>query len=303
MCYVEENEHNRKEIIMNVQLNLPHDHERDYRIPKGCKRVYPDWAPKQLVIKDYEENYWTWVPLDEIQPNGCIDSKHEVFNSRYGRRIFGGPYHDFCGEEYVPQKIRYWVNGSGGFYMSSFPISKDTRPWGECLESPRSIPGAIPWTGISMVEAEVYSSKFYVPDFKNVIFGLPFGADWDTVAQWFIDSGARTYFEITEDSRGWGKFWNAHKKPPEQLLETDADSKYCTNGIWHFAGNQWDFTRERMSDGRSCLARGGTYVKRTGAEYDYHTSAILRKSVGLVEKANYMGFHAVMYVRPRKSRK
>lgn len=69
-----------------------------------------------------------------------------------------------------------------------------------------------------------------------------FGAEYDSICEWFIETNVRTLHEIISDSTGWGKY-----QPLDQIkvVETGSSEKYCTNNIYDFYGNVSEWTQEK----------------------------------------------------------
>lgn len=264
-------------------------------IPEGARRVYPSWGNGQFVICDSLGNYWTWISILELTPNGILNGLED---QRYGRRQFGqtnffAPTPFFSNKVYheiILQEIVDMVLGNGGFYISSFPISREEDG------IPRSIPDQFPWINVRCCEA-----MNLIPQMagSGTMTRVPSGADFDTVAQSLIDSGALTYSEVTEDSSSWGNYYNSTGKM-EGFFKTYCPQhpEFCVNGIWHFAGNQGCITTECFDSSSDCpyiCYRGGSY-KDNGSSFP----ATIRSFAHVNRPVYDFGLHAVMYVNLRK---
>lgn len=69
---------------------------------------------------------------------------------------------------------------------------------------------------------------------------LIFGAEYDSVLEWFLESGIKTKHEIEGDASEWGNC-NIDKR---KLEETGSRNKWCANNIYDFAGNIEEWTQE-----------------------------------------------------------
>ena len=77
------------------------------------------------------------------------------------------------------------------------------------------------------------------------------GAEYDTVLQWLLQSGAKTLEEVTVDSRSWGNYSITREK-------TGSNENYVANRIYDLAGNNLEWTQEKFGEDYSVF-RGGNY--------------------------------------------
>ena len=90
------------------------------------------------------------------------------------------------------------------------------------------------------------------------LLDLTFGAEYDSVLEWFIKTGVKTLAEIAEDSTKWGNHWNT-KNSPTKVVETGSREKWCANNIYDFAGNVGEWTQEQNENSYRVI-RGGNYL-------------------------------------------
>lgn len=113
----------------------------------------------------------------------------------------------------------------------------------------------MPWVNINFDDANKVAST--IEDNEAVKSHLTFGAEYDSVLEWFIKTEVKTLAEIAEDSTEWGNHWNT-KNSPMKVVETGSREEWCDNNIYDFAGNVAEWTQEHI-EGSDCVIRGGSY--------------------------------------------
>ena len=148
------------------------------------------------------------------------------------------------------------VKKYGGFYISRYNISKSSEG------KPQSVKGVMPWVNINFDDAKKVAST--IEDNEAVKGHLTFGAEYDSVLEWFIKTEVKTLAEIAEDSTEWGNHWNTENSP-KKVVETGSREECCANNIYDFAGNVDEWTQERNKSSHRVI-RGGFF----GVDgYDY----------------------------------
>lgn len=174
------------------------------------------------------------------------------------------------------------VKKYGGFYISRYNISKSSEG------KPQSVKGVMPWVNINFYEAKTVVST--IEDNEAVKSHLTFGAEYDSVLEWFIKTEVKTFAEIAEDSTEWGNHWNTENSPGK-VVETGSREKWCANNIYDFAGNVDEWTQERNKS--SCrTVRGGNF----SANGLFYPVAYRVYSVHNVSCIN-TGFRATLYIK------
>lgn len=223
-----------------------------YRIPK--KKVSDiNWEDMD-VVEGLKRRYdqLVWVPVGLLDANGTLDGVS--FTEKFGRRNYWnnefseGEFHEPLTGELALQVES--VKKYGGFYISRYDISKNKK-----TGKPQSIKGEIPWTNINFNEAQKVVATLETSD--TITSHSTFGAEYDSVEEWFIKSKARTFKEIAENSTEWGNHWNT-RNSPKKVVETGSREEWCTNNIYDFAGNVDEWTQEQNS-GSYRVIRGGDY--------------------------------------------
>ena len=226
-------------------------------IPEGWKHVMGRWS-NGFVIQDFKGNQFVWVPVGFLDANGTLDGI--VFNEKFGRRNYqDDEFSDGEFNENFDDELRkQWdsVKKYGGFYISRYIIS-----WNKTDEA-RSAKGGMPWTHVTWFYARKLAKTF--GDGVFVKSHLPYGAEYDSVLEWFLKSEARTKEEITIDSTKWGNFWNNRNAPPK-VVKTGTRKAWSTNHICDLAGNVDEWTNEtnkgsfRVTRGGNCYCNGDDF--------------------------------------------
>ena len=148
----------------------------------------------------------------------------------------------------------------GGFYIGRYEMGNLHERKPVCVQYNTDIEAYGWWN--------MYASAKLLAGNENVKSMLIWGSLWDETLQWFIDSGARSYKTVGEDSTTWGNYENAEfgyyetgpnkgykqkKAGSSRLLPTGAQTttnsgrRNCTNYICDMAGNTVEYTMEADS--------------------------------------------------------
>ena len=119
---------------------------------------------------------------------------------------------------------------------------------------------------------------------------LTFGAEYDSVLEWFIKTEIKTRAEIAEDSTEWGNHWNT-ENPPRKVVETGSREEWCANNIYDFAGNVDEWTQEQNNSSYRVI-RGGNYSS------DGNDFPVAYRNCS-IPYSNYIytGFRATLYIK------
>ena len=256
-----------------------------YRIPKE-KVSDINWEDIDVVEglkKTYDQ--FAWVPVELLDANGTLDGVS--FTEKFGRRNYRnnkfseGEFHEpLTGElELQAESVKKY----GGFYISCYEISRNKE-----TGKAHSVKGEKPWTNINFPDAKKVAST--IGDNEVVKGHLTFGAEYDSVQEWFIKSNARTLKEIAEDSTNWGNHWNT-KNSPKKVVETGSREEWCTNNIYDFAGNVDEWTQEQ-NDGSFRVIRGGNFFN-----IGFYYPACYRNFVNPLSDFVVTGFRATFYIK------
>lgn len=253
-------------------------------IPEGYKHVCGEWNNGFVIERCSDGSQFVWIPVGSLDSNGTLDGVS--FSEKFGRRNYRDDrfsergFHETLTGELALQLES--VKKYGGFYISRYNISESSEG------KPQSVKGVIPWVNINFDDAKKVAST--IEDNEGVKSHLTFGAEYDSVLEWFIESKAKTLKEIAEDSTEWGNYWNT-KNSPRKVVETGSREEWCANNIYEFAGNVDEWTQEH--DDSSCyVARGGD-----GILYGNLFPVAYRESIHPSNFYATTGFRATLYIK------
>ena len=161
--------------------------------------------------------------------------------------FYFGKFNEALNDELLEQLES--VKKHGGFYISRYNISKSSEG------KPQSVKGVMPWVNIDVYDAKKIAST--IEDNEAVKSHLTFGAEYDSVLEWFIKTEVKTLAEIAEDSTKWGNHSNTANSP-HKLVETGSREEWCVNNICDFAGNVCEWTQDKDENSYH-VVRGGYY--------------------------------------------
>ena len=206
-----------------------------------------------LVVIGTDGSEYVWVPTKQ--------TKLSVRD--FGSFFYGGSIDDYYDETRQPlyRAMVKSVKQYGGFYMGRYEASygggsslDDYVPASKPVQSRKD--GRI-WVMFSPQNAAIACQNLY-RDNATVQGFLPWGINWDTTLQWFIDSGNKKRSEIVDNSASWGNYSDDDFSPNAGGNYTGAFERAQANHIYDMAGNNWEWTQERY--GGSCyVMRGGGY--------------------------------------------
>ena len=145
----------------------------------------------------------------------------------------------------------------------------------------------MPWVNINFDDAKKVASTIEDNEVKS---HLTFGAEYDSVLEWFIKTEVKTLAEIAEDSTEWGNHWNTENSPQE-VVETGSREEWCDNNIYDFAGNVDEWTQEQNKSSYRVI-RGGNYD-----DYGYDCPVAYRNYYDPNNYYFYTGFRATLYIK------
>ena len=253
-------------------------------IPEGYKHVCGEWNNGFVIERSSDGSQFVWIPVGSLDSNGTFDGEH--FSEKFGRR-------NYMNDEFSDDGFSEALNGElleqlesvkkyGGFYISRYNISKNSAG------KPQSVKGVMPWVNINFYDAKKIAST--IEDNEAVKSHLTFGAEYDSVLEWFIKTEVKTLAEITENSTEWGNHWNTENSP-KKVVETGSRKEWCANNIYDFAGNVDEWTQEQNESSRRVI-RGGFCIYG-GDNYPvayrfYHDPSY---------SYNRTGFRATLYIK------
>ncbi len=245
-------------------------------IPDGYKYVCGKWYNGFVMERCSDGSQFVWIPVGWLDPNGTLDGEH--FSEKFGRRNYGNDkfsedeYHEDLDDELLEQLES--VKKYGGFYFSCHNISKS--PTGK----PQSVKGVMPLVYINCGDAQ--NCALTMENNGAVKSHLVYGAEYDSVLEWLIKSGAKTLNEIAKDSTEWGNYWN-RENSSMKIVETGSREEGCANNIYDLAGNVEEWKQEKYKN-LYPVARGSIY-KGFGSNYpvafrNYHIDGYKDEDIG-----------------------
>ena len=253
-------------------------------IPEGYKHVCGEWNNGFVIERCSDGSQFVWIPVGSLDSNGTLDGEH--FSEKFGRR-------NYMNDEFSDDEFNEALNGElleqlesvkkyGGFYISRYNISSSAG-------KPQSVKGVMPWVNINFYEAKKVAS--IVEDNEVVKSHLTFGAEYDSVLEWFIKTKVKTLAEIALDSTEWGNYRNTENSP-KKVVETGSREEWCTNNIYDIAGNVDEWTQEQNKN---------SYRVTRGSCYDFYGdrfSAAFRAGYGNpYDEYKDTGFRATLYIK------
>lgn len=253
-------------------------------IPEGYKHVCGEWNNGFVIERCSDGSQFVWIPVESLDSNGTLDGKH--FSKKFGRRNYMndwfsyGEFNEDINSELFEQIES--VKKYGGFYIARYNISKSSAG------KPQSVKGVMPWVNINFNDVKKIAST--IEDNEAVKSHLTFGAEYDSVLEWFIKTEVKTLAEIAENSTEWGNHWNIENSP-RKVVETGSREKWCANNIYDFAGNVDEWTQEQKQSSYRVI-RGGNYYLY-GVNYPVAYRSYNIPNFGY----SNTGFRATLYIK------
>ena len=254
-------------------------------IPEGYKHVCGEWNNGFVIERCSDGSQFVWIPVGSLVSNGTLDGEH--FSEKFGRRNYmninefsDDKFNEALNDELLEQLES--VKKYGGFYISRYNISKSSEG------KPQSVKGVMPWVNINFDDAKKVAST--IEDNEAVKSHLTFGAEYDSVLEWFIKTKVKTLAEIAEDSTEWGNHWNTENSP-KKVVETGTREEWCANNIYDFAGNVAEWTQEQYKSSYR-VNRGGNYY-----EDGNNDPVACRGCNNPNDDYDNVGFRATLYIK------
>ena len=226
-------------------------------IPDGYRYVCGEWSHGFVIERITDGSQFVWVPVGFLPANGNMAGK--TFDKQFGRRNYLDDKFKLADDDssgyYEPDTFElscqiHSVEKYGGFYISRYYISRNEKT-GE----PQSIKDGWPLRGQYYDNAVTIANSFERS--SSVKSHLLFGAEYDSVLEWFIASGVKTLQEIVGVTKSEEMFW-------EDCLKKENREKHNTNNIYDFnLLHVWTQEREYSCIGPELckVARGGFHSK------------------------------------------
>ena len=274
-------------IIRALNITTFHVYSTNYVnpiIPEGYKHVCGEWNNGFVIERCSDGSQFVWIPVGSLDSNGTLDGEH--FSEKFGRRNYmNDKFSDYGFNEALNGELLEQlesVKKYGGFYISRYNISKSSAG------KPQSVKGIRPWGKINFNDAKKIAST--IEDNEAVKSHLTFGAEYDSVLEWFIKTEVKTFAEIAEDSTEWGNHCNTENSP-KKVVETGSREKWCANNIYDLAGNVDEWTQEQHNSLNRVL-RGGDVT------YDGDTCPVAYRMIdNPSDQGVDIGFRCTLYIK------
>ena len=254
-------------------------------LPKGFKNAeVTNKINEGIVIEDKNGNQFVWVPASDKtfkRDNFGID------NTPLGYRIMLVEAKDkdiawdviknpdlkvrnggiWVPEEPMYQELLESVEKYDGFYMGRYEASyssgksiKDYIPSEVVSKIATEEDGAYEkdqlWNFVTANEAYAIAKNMY-KDNSTVVSHLPYGIEWDTTMNWFIDTKNKTIEEVRDNSSSWGNTGIDTFSNTISLIKSGSFEETNANNIYDMAGNLFEWTREYFGKDECIINRGG----------------------------------------------
>lgn len=246
-------------------------------VPKGFVHYYGQWYDGFTIGQKITGNLFTWIPVGVLKSNGTLDGKN--FNEKFGRRNFMNEKfsNDLFSETVEVEQIAS-IKKYGGFYVSTFSVSNGENG------RPASVKGRMPL--ILDFENAAAVAKLMIQT-EELSTHILYGAEYDTILEWIIESGAQTKAAVVDDSSEWGNYHN--ERWLDDINPTGSLDNFKAAGIYDFAGNTEKWTNERF-EGYPVFRGGNAYELGSDFPAAYRDYA-------LDYEKNDVGFHVGLWLK------
>lgn len=167
------------------------------------------------------------------------------------------------------------VLGYGGFYVGRYEVATDTT-----IKKGKTPKASITYEqAVAAIESE--STKII-----GMKLDLPSSASWTTIANWLIETKAKTRDEIYFSSTNWGNY-SPKIASGNTVKSTGSRESYKANNIYDLAGNLQELTKEFNTKENAYVARGSDY-RTTGYPNVYSRDDVKEAEVET-------GFRPILY--------
>lgn len=252
-------------------------------IPNGYYHLEGEWNNGFVIQRTWDGSQLVWIPVGMLQPKATLDTTN--FCERFGRKNFLGEKFDYYG--YMDPTTELFsaqyesIRKYGGFYITRYKLSYNSHGY------PQSIEGIEP---ISLIETQEEAMKI-AQSFENteqITSHLPFGAEYDCIYSWFIESGIKTVIEVTGiPSYGLRKGYIPNNRRKYE------DMRNYINNLHDFALTNSEWTQE-LYKGEIGVIRGGGY---SGCGNCYNYCAAKRITYNHMIDMELPSARAALYIR------
>lgn len=239
-----------------------------------------------LVVIGPDGSEYVWIPTS-VTPLSTHD-----FGSYFSSGDSLSNYKDETNLKSYKEMVSS-VEKFGGFYIGRYEASKGQNGLPASKRVTADQPGTI-WVQYSPQRATTLCEQLYANN--NTVQGFfPWGANYDTVLQWLIDSNSKTENEVTRDSTSWGNYSDDIFSVGVRGETTGQFEEAKANNIYDLAGNNWEWTQERC--GNNYVMRGGGYNLMGGECSGARYPAALRDPLPGNNNHPNVTFRVALYVK------
>ncbi len=278
--------------IQHVDTSLKENYANP-PIPSGYIYIRGNWKDGFVIERESDESQFVWIPVGFLNPNGTLDGIS--FNSKFGRRCYFANPEIFSRKDFyepLTEELQMQVKSVkkyGGFYISRYNISMSK------YGNPQSKRCEIP---LECTRDEILHLASSFENTDTIKSHLTYGAEYDSVLEWFMKSGKKSFYSIVTNSTSWGNYF--HEKQQDDCIKerkpqlTGISDTWCVNRLYDFAGNVTDLTQEEFGFSKARVRRGGSF-KDSG-----RTCAAATRQVSEYDFPNLdkYGFHIALYLKP-----
>ena len=249
-------------------------------IPTGFTHTVGDgtWNSGYTIKNTSNGDEFVWVPciVDDEATDTVLDQSNGDKVVKFGKTLTGKYLGNVSsvsdeGDEASPDSnaretaIKTSVEMYQGFYIAKYeagvPYENGTQldptAISDYTKKARSVANATVWTNITRTNALVAAKSMY--NNSDAKTGLISGACWDTTLQWMVNASDnranQPNLNYDTNSTGKGFYSNSNTK---QI----AGTTNVVNNIYNMAGNVWEWTSERNSNGTYLLVLRGRCLLR-----------------------------------------
>lgn len=253
-------------------------------IPEGFYKSEGNWDTGFVITSKYDGSQFVWVPVQYLT-RAYVDEE-TITEVKFARRNYREMSTDFSKtedpktEEFLLQEES--IMKYGGFYISRYTISKGNG------KAPVSTKGGMPWVMVNQKEAIEIASRMI--DRTDIKSHLIYGAEYDSVLEWLIETNARSMEDIVIDSSYWGNHWKNLLTSKEKVQRAGREEEWSANAIYDLAGNVTEMTQEGSVDGGHVVVRG----------FDVHSNNISVADRNIVTpdyKSDSCGFRTALWIK------
>lgn len=254
-------------------------HYANLPIPEGYKYVCGEWNNGFVIKRCSDGSEFVWIPVASLNSNGTLNETS--FNQKFWRRnyqndkFFKGKFHETLEGELALQLES--VNKYGGFYISRYEISRNKE-----TGNPQSVKGKLPWVHVDFNEAKKVAAMLERSD--TITSHLTFGAEYDSMLEWFIKTEAKTYREVVMVSKKWEE---------QEIIPITGSQEECVNNIYDL-GNLCEWTQEQ---GCHDINNNAIYRVVRGGSPDWEYPIADRTRLYPDNIFSCVGFRAALYIK------